>query len=106
MVFANDENGSAIGCTSIAVWLLLNLSIHAFSRSPRPASLNVTAAKVMTSFACANAVVGAVAARTVATNSENAQPTVRDCGFMSSLLTGMRAALANANCTLPHLMHW
>ncbi len=84
IVFANEENGNAIGWTSIAFWLLLNCSTHAFRRSPRPASLKVTAANVMTSFVCANAVVGTHTATSVATKSAEPETRLLNHRFMYS----------------------
>jgi hypothetical protein len=84
IVFAKEANGNATGWTSMAFWLLLNLSTHALSRSPRPASLKVTAAKVMTSFVWATAVTETLADTSpVATSAQN-KNTLQDCRFMNS----------------------
>jgi hypothetical protein len=57
-VLASVENGSATGCTSIAFWLLLNLSTQALSLSPRPDSAKVAPAKVRVTLFCALASSG------------------------------------------------
>jgi len=52
-VLAKLPKGMAMGWISAAVWLWLNFPTQAFRRSPRPASLNVTAAKLSRALSCA-----------------------------------------------------